>query len=104
MNASTMEKALTLFTGHFGAAPEVVAYAPGRVEVLGNHTDYNEGYVLSAAIDHGTFFAISAAKGTECRLVAGDLMREVRFDVADPRPAAEDSWANYCKGVLAVRR
>lgn len=101
MNASTMEKALTLFTGHFGAAPEVVAYAPGRVEVLGNHTDYNEGYVLSAAIDHGTFFAISAAKGTECRLVAGDLMREVRFDVADPRPAAEDSWANYCKGVLA---
>ena len=43
-----------LFRARFAAAPASAAYAPGRMEVLGNHTDYNEGYVLSAAIDRGT--------------------------------------------------
>ena len=94
-------KAKSLFEAHFGCAPACVAYAPGRVEVLGNHTDYNEGFVLSAAIGYGTFFAIAPAAGAKCRLVAGDLMREVTFDVADPKPSREDSWANYCKGILA---
>lgn len=101
MNKATFEKALALYRDHYGREPDCVAYAPGRVEVLGNHTDYNEGLVLSAAIDRGTFFAIAKADGTECRLTAGDIMREVRFDVASPMPSPEDSWANYCKGVLA---
>lgn len=101
MNRETFLKAKSLFEAHFGCAPACVAYAPGRVEVLGNHTDYNEGFVLSAAIGYGTFFAIAPAAGAKCRLVAGDLMREVTFDVADPKPSREDSWANYCKGVLA---
>ena len=42
------------FKACYGHAPAIVSYAPGRVEVLGNHTDYNEGFVLSAAIDVGT--------------------------------------------------
>ena len=67
------------FAETFGREPTIVTYAPGRIEVLGNHTDYNEGYVLSAAINCGTFFALAPRDGGESRLIAGDIMDEVRF-------------------------
>lgn len=89
------------FQKHFGEKPTVVAYAPGRVEVLGNHTDYNEGFVLSAAIDRGTFFACAPSSDAACRLVAGDIGEECRFDLAQVTPSKTMSWANYVKGVLA---
>ena len=92
------------FEARFGRAPTVVAHAPGRVEVLGNHTDYNEGYVLSAAIDCGTFFLAAPAADGECRLHAADLNQGCRFPVADPAPSKSMSWANYVKGVLAGLR
>ena len=101
MNSELLNETRRRFGSHFGREPAVVAYAPGRVEVLGNHTDYNEGLVLSAAINRGTFFAIAESDSPECRLVAGDLMREVRFPVNSPSPSSEDTWSNYCKGVLA---
>ena len=50
-NQEVYDKVLAEFKARFGGAPEKTAYAPGRIEVLGNHTDYNEGYVFSAAID-----------------------------------------------------
>lgn len=96
-----LQATLTKFRDCYGREPAVVAYAPGRVEILGNHTDYNEGLVLSAAIDSGTCFAVAPAGGATCRLTAGDLMREVRFEVGRPAPVRSDTWANYCLGVLA---
>jgi galactokinase len=85
----------------YGRAPQVVAYAPGRVEILGNHTDYNEGYVLSAAINFGTNFAVSPRDDGEAHLWAGDIMEEAVFPAADPRPSRDRMWSNYVKGVLA---
>lgn len=85
----------------FGREPETVSYAPGRVEILGNHTDYNEGYVLSAAINYGTFFAISPREDKEAHLVAGDIMEEVVFDVNNPQASKDCMWSNYVKGVLS---
>ncbi len=102
MNIELYNETLKRFREQFGEDPEFVAYAPGRVEVIGNHTDYNEGYVLSAAINYGHCFAISKNDTKECRLVAGDLMREVNFPVNGPQPGTEDTWSNYCKGVLAA--
>ena len=101
MNIALKNELLAKFRAYFGCEPSVVAYAPGRVEVLGNHTDYNEGFVLSAAINHGTFFAVAPVEGPRCRLVAGDLMHEVAFEVSSPKPVSEDTWANYCLGVHA---
>ena len=101
MNKDLLNDLKTQFAQHFGEAPTVVAYAPGRVEVLGNHTDYNEGYVLSAAIDSGTFFACAPSTDSECRLVAKNLDEECRFDLADVTASKTMSWANYVKGVLA---
>ncbi len=101
LNEDIYKELLTKYTGHFGFEPEVVAYAPGRIEVLGNHTDYNEGYVISAAINFGTFFAVRKSAGQGCRLVAGDLMKEVVFDIGRVEPAGSDGWQNYVKGTLA---
>lgn len=94
-------KARSLFVSHFKREPAVCAYAPGRIEVLGNHTDYNEGFVLSAAIGLGTFFLAAPSATAKCRVVAGDLMEEVSFDTGDPSPSRHDPWANYVKGVFA---
>ncbi len=101
INKSVYEILVEKFTSKYGAAPEIVSYAPGRIEVLGNHTDYNEGYVLSAAINYGTFFACSPDSGTEGRLTAGDIGEEVVFNAASPEPTVKHMWSNYVKGVLA---
>lgn len=101
INKAVYTELMSKYQAHFGFEPEVVAYAPGRIEVLGNHTDYNEGFVFSAAINFGTFFALRRAAGTGCRLVAGDLMKEVIFDVGAIEASQEDTWQNYVKGTLA---
>jgi len=90
------------FVAHYGTAPEVAAYAPGRVEVLGNHTDYNDGFVLSAAINAGTCFLATPAADATCRLVAGDLMQEVKFDAASPLRHPSELWPNYVIGMFAI--
>lgn len=100
-NQAVYDDLMEKFKAAFGRDPEVVAYAPGRIEVLGNHTDYNEGYVFSAAIDCGTFFAACKQPGPECRLVAGDLMREVNFTIDKVEPSQTDTWQNYVKGTFA---
>lgn len=91
---------ISRFRRYFGHAPAVTAYAPGRVEVLGNHTDYNEGFVLSAAINMGTVFAASPAESTTCRVVAADFMEEARFDIARVERVEDMPWSNYVRGVV----
>jgi len=100
-NKAVYDALVKKFRAHFGREPHVVAYAPGRVEVLGNHTDYNEGFVLSAAISLGTFFAVAKSTSMTCRLVAGDLMREVTFNAEDVAPSSSDTWQNYVNGTFA---
>lgn len=78
----------------------MTAYAPGRVELLGNHTDYNDGVVLSAAIDRGITITGETADGSVISLQSGDL--EVTVDLANglPKPLTENTWANYLLGVV----
>jgi galactokinase len=79
----------------------VVSYAPGRIEVLGNHTDYNEGFVFSAAIDKGTFFAVSPAADDKVTLVALDMdeMYETTL-AAVAKVESGATWANYPLGTF----
>ena len=99
-NKEVYDELVAKFEAKYGAKPEVVAYAPGRIEVLGNHTDYNEGYVFSAAIDKGTFFAASKSAGTDCELTAADLMETAVFDLSSVKPAKEMTWQNYVTGTF----
>lgn len=101
INESIYKELQQKYVTHFGNTSCVTAYAPGRIEVLGNHTDYNEGFVFSAAINYGTFFCARKRSDQTCRLVAGDLMREVTFDINQIKPSQNDTWQNYVKGTFA---
>lgn len=78
------------------------AYAPGRVELLGNHTDYNEGVVLSAAIDRG--ITLTGEKTGSSRVVLGDEKGHLHYetDAQCLAPSKEQDWSNYLVGVLDV--
>lgn len=99
-NPLLSEKILAGFRRTYGRDPETVAYAPGRVEVLGNHTDYNEGFVLSAAIDFGIWFAVARRADATCHITAANLRQGTSFPVAGLKPTKNFGWSNYVKGVL----
>ena len=62
----------TTFQQHFGTAPALVAHAPGRVNLIGEHTDYNEGFVFPAAINFGTWVAASKRDDNNISVIAMD--------------------------------
>jgi galactokinase len=76
------------------------AYAPGRVEILGNHTDYNQGVVLAAAIDRG--LTVSGAPRGDDRIVlrASGPGAQIDIALAELRPQTQQRWANYPLGVV----
>ena len=90
-----------LFVEYYGVEPTVIAKAPGRLEILGNHTDYNEGITLSAAVDQATEFALVPVAGRECCLhdFRDGSTKEFSLDnIDDPTGGG---WANYVKGVIS---
>ncbi len=100
LNQEVYDELIAKFEKLYGEKPTVVAYAPGRIEVLGNHTDYNEGYVFSAAIDKGTFFAAVPTADRTCELTAGDFMETAKFTLDTVAPAKEMTWQNYVTGTF----
>jgi galactokinase len=93
------EKAVRAFEREFGETPELVASAPGRVNLIGEHTDYNGGFVLPCAIDYRVAIAISPALDGEGALFSTD------FDEARALgEEADDSWAGYPRGVAWAMR
>ena len=102
-NQAVYDSVVAKFKELFGAQPAVVAYAPGRIEVLGNHTDYNDGFVFSAAIDQGTFFAVSPADDDTVQLFATDVKGGEMYSTTLGKVAKVDegaTWANYPLGTF----
>jgi galactokinase len=78
----------------------VVAFAPGRVEILGNHTDYNDGVVLSAAIDRGVIASINRLLEPQIEVSSQTNQRTAVELLGELSPSTEEPWANYCFGVI----
>lgn len=95
-----IEAARTAFMERFGGEPMACGIAPGRVELLGNHTDYNEGFVLTAAIDRGIAIAGSPREVPRSRVASVQMDKIATFDPAAPEKDAENPWADYVKGVV----
>ncbi|AWM32724.1 galactokinase [Hymenobacter nivis] len=87
------------FYRRFGYEPLLVR-APGRINLIGEHTDYNDGLVLPAAIDKEIFFAVGLNGGETVRLVAFDKADTYEVAVADVSPS-NHLWANYLLGIVA---
>lgn len=91
------------FRATFSREPELIARAPGRIEVIGNHTDYNGGPVLGAAINRGTWVALAARPDGRRRFASETKpgIVEAESGVLERR-SGSDSWANYPIGVLSA--
>jgi galactokinase len=99
------DRARHAFARSFGSEPAIVSSAPGRVNLIGEHTDYNEGWVLPAAIDRRAFVAASPRPSTVVTLRADDLDQSTTFRLTEisgrsdragqPLPA----WALYPAGI-----
>jgi len=105
-NSTPKEAATECFKRHFNATPAQISTAPGRVNLIGEHTDYNDGFVFPMAIDFHTCVAASPRSDRTINMVALDEhSQRVEFDIdAAPTFDTEAPWSNYVRGVVAELR
>src|SRR3954447_14068662 len=90
------------FSATFAREPEIIARAPGRIEFIGNHTDYNGGTVLGAAIERGVWVALARRDDGLRTFVSDQRGDKITFpSTALEKRAGAESWVNYPLGVLA---
>ena len=90
-----------LFTEKYGRGPRVFR-APGRINLIGEHTDYNNGFVLPAAIDLATYVAASRRDDRTIRVASLNFEHEFEFDLDDTSNRPEASWERYVLGVALI--
>lgn len=100
---ATDQSVQDLFKQHFGFRPANVARAPGKVELLGSHSDYNEGLVLTIAVDRYAFVAASPRTDGKIELVHADHAPEL-FWISELKPNPAAPWADPFKAVLGELR
>lgn len=83
----------------YGASPEIVVRAPGRVNLIGEHTDYNEGFVLPVAIDRFIEFAGRRRADRTVRVHSADFQDSAEFSLDAIQPDSQRRWSNYLRGV-----
>ena len=92
----------TAFSTLYGAEPEVWVRAPGRVDLMGSHTDYNLGYVLTLPIDRDTWIAARPRADREVRVCSLNVDGEGCFSLDNITHDEHSPWTNYVRGVAAV--
>lgn len=91
------------FARIFGAAPEVWARAPGRVDLMGSHTDYNQGSVMTMTVDRDTWIAARPRKDGKVRIHSLNIEGEGNFSLTLPIPHGQRApWSNYVRGMAEV--
>ena len=91
------------FAARFGHAPDLVVRAPGRVNLIGEHTDYNDGFVLPCAIGPATMVAVSKRHDNNVEVVAadfGDARDQFNLELPLERNI-EQPWADYVRGMMS---
>ena len=101
MDRNTIER---FYRNQFGVAPQIIVRAPGRINILGEHTDYNGGFVLPAAIDQAIWLAASRRDDGRFAFFAADLDEVFLSENETPVFQNEKSWANYLLGVVSEAR
>lgn len=102
MNDTPLARAAAVFQAAFGQPPTIRVQAPGRVNLIGEHTDYNDGLVLPCAIDYRTVIVARPRADRRVRVAAADYdgaIDDYALDAPIER-LAEPMWANYVRGVV----
>src|SRR6188472_3036780 len=85
------------FTARFNSTPAIY-FSPGRINLIGEHVDYNDGFVMPAAIDKGVYFAIAPNNTNSANFYATDFDDTLEVSLNDIQKS--ESWKNYVLGVL----
>jgi len=99
MSADTANLARA-FAAQHGREPRFIAEAPGRVNLIGEHTDYNDGFVLPVAIDRTVAVAVAPREDNRVRAHSVDHDQRDDFSLGNARRHPMDGWRNYVRGVL----
>jgi len=102
MHEQLINPTIQKFKAEFNAEPEHIFLSPGRINIIGEHVDYSDGFVLPAAIDKYICFAVRKLPQTNlCTIVAKDLEEEYTFDVTGEVKPVKQMWMNYILGVFS---
>ncbi len=96
--AHTLE---TLFAELYGGSPSIYR-APGRVNLIGEHTDYNDGFVMPAALDLYTYVAVSPRTDRRLQVYSANFKEKCDLDLDSIRPGRTGHWSDYVRGVAGV--
>ncbi len=101
MSASFLEeKVRSIFNKKFQSKP-IMCFSPGRINLIGEHTDYNDGFAFPAAIDLGIVSGIQKSKLEKCVVFSIDTDEVMEFSLNDIKPIENGEWKNYVLGVIA---
>lgn len=100
MSAVDVTALHTAFAEHMGRSPEGIWAAPGRVNLIGEHTDYNGGFVLPFALPHATYAAASRRTDRTLRVHSLNTHETAEFDLDALDPDTSHGWAAYVAGVF----
>ncbi|PQB08084.1 galactokinase [Polaribacter filamentus] len=100
MSAALIKEVKIQFIKIFKTDP-ILVFSPGRINIIGEHTDYNGGFVFPAAVDKGIAAAIQKSDAGFCAAIALDLESTIEFELDKLKPSKEGSWENYVFGVVA---
>ena len=103
MNSELVKQVKTKFENRFSKKP-VLVFSPGRINLIGGHTDYNDGFVLPAAINKGIVAATQHSNKHFSSIIALDLNEQLDFSLKNIKPIKSGGWKNYVLGVLAEIR
>ena len=90
------------FSELFGTSPAVIVKGPGRVDLMGSHTDYNDGFILTMTIDRDTWIAARPRDDGRIRLHSLNVQGGGEFDLAQIEFNRRARWTNYMAGVVKI--
>ncbi|MHA3786890.1 galactokinase [Flavobacterium hauense] len=100
MKKKLVKQVTAAFEAAFGTEPKHIFLSPGRINVIGEHVDYNDGFVLPAAINKYICFAVSESGSSKSTIIAKDLGETYSFDINEELKPTQIMWANYILGVI----
>ncbi|GAA4811094.1 galactokinase [Litoribaculum gwangyangense] len=100
MNTAIINEVKKTFIETFKKDP-ILIFSPGRINIIGEHTDYNDGFVFPAAVDKGIAAAIQKSNSNFSTAYALDMDSKIEFHLDKLKPSKEGSWENYVFGVVA---
>lgn len=100
MNTKLINTVKESFISKFESEP-ILIFSPGRINIIGEHTDYNDGFVFPAAVNKGIVAAIQKSDSNTSKAFAVDKEETIEFYLENLKPLAQGSWENYILGVIA---